>query len=71
MTVVQMLELNEQYLLVIGHMCNMQVFKRMTSDDIVDCENSSCSSVLPEPNFNLSVDFSGLLSKSTSTTKPY
>ena len=71
MTVVQMLELNEQYLLAIGHMSNMQVFRRMSSDEIAECDNSSCSSVSAAPGFNLSVDFGGLLSKTTSSSKPY
>ena len=71
MTVVQMLELNDQYLLVIGHMCNMQVFKRVSAESLDSDSSSSTSSESTAPNFNLSVDFTGLLSKATSTTKPY
>jgi hypothetical protein len=50
MSVVQMLELSDQYLLVIGHMCNMQVFKRLSLDEL-DYESAS------EKNFNLRVNF--------------
>jgi len=33
MSVMQMLELNDKYLLVIGHLNNVQVYKRLTDEE--------------------------------------
>lgn len=72
MSVVQMLELSDQYLLVIGHMSNMQVFKRLSPEEQLEDEATSISNGGgANGTFDLSVNFNGLLSKLTRTSKPY
>ena len=72
MTVVQMLELNDQYLLVIGHMSMMQIFRRLEPEERSDGgSKEAASNDENEDTFDLSVNFNGLLSKLTRTTKPY
>lgn len=62
MNVVQMLELNDEYLLLIGHLSNMQIHRRLPPEKLVEEEKSG---------FNPSVNFEGLLSKNTRNSRPF